>query len=48
LTLLTALRAIIEYVSRPNSGAAKDIDIDIGKSDIDPPLSHTVITVYSG
>jgi len=31
-------------VSRPNSAAVKDIDVDIGKSDIDPPLAHSVRT----
>jgi len=44
----------MKYVSTPNSAAAKDIDItdilgwkypyhiDIGKRDIDPPLSDTI------
>ena len=36
LALLTTLRAIMKCVSRQNSAAVKDIDI--GESDIDPPL----------
>jgi len=50
---LTTLLAIMKYMSRPKSAAAKDIidivdilgqkyryRIDIGKDDINPPLTH--------